>query len=208
MLWTGTTWINLGNVLWKSIEWFRRKDKTTSIIFVIKEQHYEKTISDNNTKKDIEIAELSSNFQTTIEEKDREILRLNNETELLKKIENDYIRISKHEEILNFQIKDITQKHLNELRTRIEEIDSEYRTKEEEKRSEYELTIQTLSSKLKYIEKQFEESSKLNSDLDMKLKKESDNLNKMIENYEALQLNLKFQNNQIEDDEKIKNTLR
>jgi hypothetical protein len=68
--------------------------------------------------------------------------------------------------------------------------------------------MQALSNQLKHIEKQFEDSSKLASDLDIKYKKEKENLNKMIENYEALQQNLKFQNNQIEEDEKMKNNLR
>ncbi len=68
--------------------------------------------------------------------------------------------------------------------------------------------MQALSNQLKHIEKQFEDSSKLASDLDIKYKKEKENLNKMIENYEALQQNLKFQNNQIEEDEKVKNNLR
>jgi hypothetical protein len=151
---------------------------------------------------------MTSNFQSTIEEKDREILRLTNETELLKKIENDYIRVSKHEEILNFHIRELSQKHSDEIRNKIDEIETDYRNREEEKKAEYESTIQTLSNQLKHIEKQYEESSKLNSELDVKYKKEKENLNKMIENYEALQQNLKFQNNQIEEDEKVKNNLR
>jgi N-terminal acetyltransferase B complex non-catalytic subunit len=109
---------------------------------------------------------------------------------------------------MNFHLKELDQKHTDELNFKLEDLGNVYKNREDQRKSENDIEIDHLNNKIKQAEKHIEEMKNIISDLELKLKKEKDNHDKLIENYETIQKNYKFKTTQLEEDEKLINSLR
>ena len=109
---------------------------------------------------------------------------------------------------MNFHLKELDQKHTDELNFKLEDLGNVYKNREDQRKSENDIEIDHLNNKIKQAEKHIEEMKNFISDLELKLKKEKDSHDKLIENYETIQKNYKFKTSQLEEDEKLINSLR
>ena len=109
---------------------------------------------------------------------------------------------------MNFHLKELDQKHTDELNFKLEDLGNVYKNREDQRKSENDIEIDHLNNKIKQAEKHIEEMKNIISDLELKLKKEKDSHDKLIENYETIQKNYKFKTSQLEEDEKLINSLR
>jgi chromosome segregation ATPase len=139
---------------------------------------YDRIISDLETKHGIEINNLKHDFQIELESKNREVAKYKQSADLLKNFEKEYIRIEKHEEMLNSAISELKKKLNQDLQNRQDELDNDLKRRlqkiDEEKRAEYEtLTVNTRKT-LKQLEKHNEELRGIIADLQGKLSAEQE----------------------------------
>ena len=155
-----------------------------------------------------DITELSNNYQSIIDDKQKEIEGLNNQIELKIMKEKDFISLSKHEEIIVLKEKELEKNHLQEINSKKQEYSNEYSYREIKKKFETDLEITLLNNKINQGEKQLEEIKNEKNELESKLNKEKENYKKMKESNDLLNKNNKFQNSQIEENEVVINNLR
>jgi chromosome segregation ATPase len=103
---------------------------------------YERLISDLEAKHNIEINNLKQDFQFELENKNRELSKYKQSSDLLKNFEKEFVRLDKHEELLSSTISDLKKKHNLELMARQEELENDLKKTlqklGEDKKTEYE----------------------------------------------------------------------
>ena len=165
-------------------------------------------MSDLETKHLNEISNLKNTHQLEVEYKIKEINILKNETDLLRNFEKEYIKNTRHEEILKNLREELNIKYMKDIKLKEDELEVIFKSRsikfEEEKRIEHEFLIENLKKNIKKLEINYDESSKLITDLEEKLSKERENNEKLNELSESLKKNIKIVNSQAEDDLKIK----
>ena len=120
-----------------------------------------------------DITELSNNYQSIIDDKQKEIEGLNNQIELKIMKEKDFISLSKHEEIIVLKEKELEKNHLQEINSKKQEYSNEYSNREIKKKFETDLEITLLNNKINQGEKQLEEIKNEKNELESKLNKET-----------------------------------
>lgn len=140
---------------------------------------YEKIISDFEAKTAIDFNTVKQDLISEIEIKNKEILKYKQSSDLLKNFEKEFIRITKHEEILNETLNEMKKKFNQEMFLKEEELENELRKRlaklDEDKKGEYEFLTDNTRKTLKNYEKQNEELKSENLELQNKLNLEKAN---------------------------------
>ena len=168
------------------------------------ESDFEMAISELENKHLIEINHIKNDNEIEIEKKIKEIQKLKADSETLKNFEREYIKLSKHDEIVNEKLSELRKKITNEMKVYEEDIDKEFKKKlvklEEDKKAEFDFLTDNLRKNLKSSEKYVEDYKNYIFELETKLKKERDNNDKLNEIIENLHKNIKSLTKQLEEE--------
>ena len=155
-----------------------------------------------------EINNLKSTHQLEIDYKQKEINILKNESDLLKNFEKEYLKITRHDEIIKNLKEELNIKYLKDIKVKDDELEITFKSRctkfEEEKKDEFEFLIDNLKKTIKKLENCYDDSLKLQSELDEKINKERENNEKLNDLCESLKKNIKILTSQGDEDLKIK----
>ena len=167
---------------------------------------FKKAITDLENKYVSEINNLKNSHQLELDYKGKEITLIKNENEMYKSFEKEYIKIIRHDEIINNIKEEMNIKYSKELKAKENELDLILKSKitkiEEEKKIEYEFVNENLRKTIKKLEQSYEDLSNQLADTEQKLNRERENNEKYLELNENLKKNIKLLTNQIEEDQK------
>ena len=140
---------------------------------------YEKIIGDLETKHSIDANCIKQDLLIELENKNKDLLKLKQNSDLLKNFEKEYLRISRHEEILNETLNEMKKKFNQEILIKEEELENEFRKRlsklDDDKKGEYEFLTDNTRKNLKNLEKLNEELKSNNLDFQNKLNTEKTN---------------------------------
>jgi hypothetical protein len=164
---------------------------------------FEKILSEIENKHTMEINNLKHDHQIETENKNRELIKFKQNSDLLKNFEKEFIRVNNHEDILLQNINEMKRKLEKELQFKEEELECEMKRKliklEEDKKGEYEFLTENIRKNLKNLEKNNEELKENLMDVQNKLNIEKDNNENLISNISNLQKINRNLNGQVED---------
>jgi predicted nucleic acid-binding Zn-ribbon protein len=171
---------------------------------------FEKILSELDNKHTMEINNLKHDHQIDSENKNRELMKLKQNSDLLKNFEKEFLRISTHEEIMTENILDMRRKMEKEIQSKEEELECELKRKlmklEEDKKGEYDFLTENIRKNLKNLEKTNEELKESLMELQNKFNIEKETNENLTSNIANLQKNLRNLNSQLEEKENyIKN---
>jgi chromosome segregation ATPase len=156
---------------------------------------FERVITELEAKHSVEVENLKHDFQVELENKNREVNRHKQNSDLLKNFEKEFIRLEKHEEIITAAISDLKKKFNQDLQIKQEEYENEMKKRmqkiDEEKKAEYEFLTENTRKSLKQAEKANEQLRTQISELREKLTTEKENSEKLLNNINNLQKNIK-----------------
>lgn len=166
---------------------------------------FEKILSELDNKHTMEINNLKHDHQIDSENKNRELAKLKQNSDLLKNFEKEFLRISTHEEIMTQNILDMRRKMEKEIQNKEEELECELKRKfaklEEDKKGEYEFLTENIRKNLKNLEKSNEELNMSLMELQNKFNIEKETNENLTSNIANLQKNLRNLNSQLEEKE-------
>jgi len=138
----------------------------------------------------------------------REFNKYKQDSELLKNFDKEFIRVTKHKDILDEELNEIKRKNLTEVRQIRDEVENEIKKRilrlDDDKKLEYEFLTENLRKNLKSLEKSNEELKLSCFELENKLKisKEGndnliDQLETKIKTIKSLSIKLEDKDNEI-----------
>jgi len=137
----------------------------------------------------------------------RENNKFKQDSEMLKNFDKEFIRITKHRDLLDEEINELKKKHQTELRQIREEVENEIKKRilrlDDDKKLEYDFLTENLRKNLKSLEKVNEELKSTCFDLENKLKIAKEGNDNLVEQLEAKIKSLKILSNKIDDKENI-----
>ena len=142
-----------------------------------------------------------------LEYKIKEISLQKNEFEI-RNLEKEYIKITRHEEILNNLKQELSIKYVKDVKNKEMELENNFKSKsskfEEEKRIENEFTIENQKKAIKKLENSHEDIKKLLNDSEEKLKKEIEHNDKLTESNEYFKKKIQILSLNLEEEQRVK----
>jgi len=122
---------------------------------------YEKFLSELEAKHAIELNTMKQELIEELENRNKEISKYKQSADLLKNFEKEFIRIPKHEEILNETLAEMKKKFNQDILLKEQELENELRKRlvklDEDKKGEYEFLTDNTRKTLKNLDKQNED---------------------------------------------------
>ena len=169
----------------------------------MQEVEFNELFKDLENHKNNEILTLKKEHQVEYENIKIDLYKYKLESESLKNFDREYIKISKHKELMEEEICELRKKHLVEIKKKGDEVDLEVKKRlfklDEDKKTEYEFLTENLKKTIKNMEHSNEEIKKNYIDLEIKFKQVKESKDILTEKFENNVKLIKNLSNQVED---------